>query len=135
VSDPVLGGRVLDVPALLDAASGASDYMRAWLAVMTRRGYTVAVPSTVRARAAGELSTAGELAELDWFCSGGTVIEFPVTAADAAELDQLAKDCFAGETAAAHAALVARRRGWPVITSEEREPGFAAAGISTELLP
>jgi hypothetical protein len=135
VSDPVLGGRVLDVPALLDAASGASEYMRAWLAVMTRRGYTVAVPSTVRVAAAARLATAAELAELDWFCSGGGVVEVTVTTADAAELDQLAKDHFAGETAAAHAALVARRRGWPVITSEEREPGFTAAGVSTELLP
>ncbi len=135
MSGPALGGRVLDVPALLDAASGASEYMRAWLAVMTRRGYTVAVPSTVRAAAAARLTTAGELAELDWFCSGGAVVEVPVQAADAAELDQLAKDCFGGETAGAQAALVARRRGWPVITSEEREPGFAAAGVSAELLP
>ena len=135
MTTPVVGGQVLDVPALLDAATGASEYMRAWLVVMTRRGYTAAVPSAVRARAAAQLTTAAELAELDWFCSGGTVVEVPLAAADAAELDQLAKDHFAGDTAAAHAALTARRRDWPVITSEARAPGFTAAGIEVEPLP
>jgi hypothetical protein len=134
VTGPAVGGRVLDVPALLDAASGASEYMRAWLAVMTRRGYTVAIPSTVRARAAGQLATAAELAELDWFCSGGTVVEIPLAAADAAEVEQSAEAHF-GDTAAVHAALIARRRGWPVITSEERAGGYSAAGVDVELLP
>jgi len=128
-------GRVLDVPALVDAATGRSEYMRAWLAVITRQGSTVAVPSTVRARAADHLTTAAELAELDWFCAAGTVLEIPLAAADAAELDQLAKDHFRGEIAAAHAALTARRRAWPVITSEDRAAGFRAAGTDVELLP
>jgi hypothetical protein len=65
---------VLDVPALLDAATGATEYMRALLAVMTRQGYTVAVPSSVRARAAGQLATTAELAELDFT----TRIGYPV---------------------------------------------------------
>lgn len=132
---PAVGGRVLDVPALLDAATGSSEYMRAWLVVMTRRGYTAAVPSAVRARASAQLTTATELAELDWFCSSSAVVEVPVEVSDAAELDQLAKDCFAGDTAAAHAALVARRRDWSVITSEARAPGFTAAAIDVEELP
>jgi len=135
VSDPAPGGRVLDVPALLDAATGATEYMRAWLAVMTRQGSAVAVPSAVRARAAGHLATAAELAELDWFCAAGTVLEIPLAAADAAELDQLAKDQFRGEIAAAHAALTARRRAWPVITSQDRAAGFRAAGLDVEFLP
>jgi len=130
-----LSGRVLDVPALTDAAAGRTEYMRALLAVMTRQGYALAVPSSVRARAAGQLATAGELAELDWFCDGGTVLEIPLAAADAPELDALAKECFGGDIAAAHAALTARRRGWPVITSEDRAAGFRAAGIDVELLP
>jgi hypothetical protein len=109
--------------------------MRAWLVVMTRRGYTAAVPSAVRARAAAQLTTATELAELDWFCTGGTVLEIPLAVVDAAELDQLAKDHFGGDTAAAHAALTARRRDWPIITSELRAPSFTAAGIEAELLP
>ena len=130
-----VGGRVLDVPALVDAATGRTEYMRAWLTVMTRQGYTVTVPSTVRARAADHLATAAELAELDWFCRSGTVLEVPLAAADAAELDTLAKDHFRGEIAAAHAALTARRRAWPVITSEDRAAGFRAAGLDVELLP
>jgi hypothetical protein len=75
-----VGGRVLDVPALLDAATGATEYMRALLAVMTRQGYTVAVPSVVRVRAAGQLATAAELAELDWFCAVGSVLEIALAA-------------------------------------------------------
>ena len=130
-----VGGRVLDVPALVDAATGRTEYMRAWLAVMTRQGYAVAVPSTVRARAADRLGSAAELAELDWFCATGTVLEIPIAAVDAAELDALAKEHFRGEVAAAHAALTARRRAWPVITSEDRAPGFRAAGLDVELLP
>jgi hypothetical protein len=130
-----VGGRVLDVPALLDAASGATEYMRALLAVMTRQGYTVAVPSVVRARAAGQLATAAELAELDWFCAVGTVLEIPLAAADAAEVEQVAKDHFGGDTAPAHAALIARRRVWPVITTEDRAAGFRSAGAEVELLP
>jgi hypothetical protein len=130
-----VSGRVLDVPALADAAAGRSEYMRAWLAVMTRHGHAVAVPSTVRARAADQLASAAELAELDWFCASGTVLEIPLAAADAAELDQLAKDHFLGDIAAAHAALIAHRRHWPVITSEDRAAGFREIGLHVELLP
>jgi hypothetical protein len=129
-----VSGRVLDVPALIDAATGQTEYMRAWLAVMTRLGHAVAVPSAVRARAADQL-TASELAELDWFCASGTVLEIPVGLSDAKELDALAKEHFRGEVAAAHAALTARRRHWPVITSEDRAPGFRAIGVDVELLP
>jgi hypothetical protein len=130
-----VGGRVLDVPALIDAATGQTEYMRAWLAVMTRLGHAVAVPSTVRARAADHLTSVAHLAELDWFCASGTVLEMPVAAADVAELDQLAREFFGGEVAAAHAALGALRRHWPVITSEDRSPSFRAAGVETEILP
>jgi hypothetical protein len=128
-------GRVLDVPALVDAAAGRSEYMRAWLAVMTRYGHAVAVPSTVRARAADQLASAAELAELDWFCASGTVLEIPLAAADAGELDQLAKDHFRGDIPAAHAALIAQRRHWPVITSEDRAGVFRGIGLQVELLP
>jgi hypothetical protein len=128
-------GRVLDVPALVDAATGRSEYIRAWLAVMTRHGHAVAVPSTVRARAAEQLVSAAELAELDWFCASGTVLEIPLSAADAAEIDQLARTHFRGDLAAAHAALIAHRRHWPVITSEDRAAGFRELGLQVELLP
>jgi hypothetical protein len=130
-----VGGRVLDVPALLDAATGATEYMRALLAVMTRQGYTVAVPSVVRVRAAGQLATAAELAELDWFCAVGSVLEIALAATDAAELEQLAKEYFDGDAAPAHAALIARRRAWPVITTEDRAGGFRFVGTEVELLP
>ncbi len=109
--------------------------MRAWLAVMTRYGHAIAIPSTVRVRAAGQLASATELAELDWFCASGTVLEMPLVAADAGELGQLAKDYFHGELAAAHAALIAGRRHWPVITCEDRAAGFRAAGLNVGLLP
>lgn len=132
---PSVSGRVLDVPALVDAATGQTEYMRAWLAIMTRHGHVIAVPSTVRARAVGYLESAAELAELDWFCATGAVLEFPLADADATELDHLAKEHFRGDIAGAHAALIARRRNWPVITSEERQSGFRAAGAEVELLP
>jgi hypothetical protein len=135
VSTSAVAGLVLDVPALIDAATGRTEYMRALLAVMTQQGYTIAVPSTVRARAAGQLTAPAQLAELDWFCASGTVLEIPLAAADAAEIDYLAKDHFAGEAAAAHAVLATRRRGWPVIATSERAPGFRAAGAAAELLP
>ena len=130
-----IGGRVLDVPALVDAAASQTEYMRAWLAGMTRQGYAVAVPSTVRAGAAAGLSAAAELAELDWFCAGGAVLEIPLAAADTAAVSDLAKEHFGGEIAAAHAALTAVRRAWPVITSEDRAAGFTSAGADVELLP
>ena len=82
-----------------------------------------------------QLTTAAELAELDWFCASGTVLEIPLAAADAAELGQLASDHFGGDLAAAHAALIARRRHWPVITSEDRAAGFREIGLQVELLP
>lgn len=134
MSSPVTG-RVLDVPALIDAATGQTEYMRAWLAVMTRHGHAIAVPSTVRAAAAAQLNSAAHLAELDWFCASGTVLEIPLAAADADELDQLAAQHFGGDIPAAHAALIARRRHWSVITSEDRAEGFRAAGTGFELLP
>ena len=48
---------------------------------------------------------------------------------------QLAKDHFRGDLAAAHAALIAHRRHWPVITSEDRAAGFREVGLQVELLP
>ena len=95
----------------------------------------MAVPSAVRARAAGQLSTAAELAELDWFCAVGMVLEIPIAASDASEVEHLAKNHFAGDTAQAHAALIARRRGWSVITTEARAAGFRSADVEVELLP
>ena len=56
--------------------------------------------------------------------TSGTVLEIPLAAAGARELDQLAKDHFRGDIAAAHAALIGHRRRWPVITSEDRAAGF-----------
>lgn len=134
MSGPAVSGRVLDAPALLDAAGGYTEYMRAVIYLAQAHGDILAVPSTVRARAAAQLGTAAELAELDWFLSAGTVLEIPLAADDAAEVDQLAKTHLGGP-AAAHAALIARRRNWPVITSEERAAGFAAVGVGVELLP
>ncbi len=62
-------------------------------------------------------------------------MEIPLAATDASELDQLAKDHFRGDIAAAHAALIAHRRHWPVITSEDRAAGFRDIGLQVELLP
>lgn len=135
MSGAAVGGRVLDVPALLDAATGRTEYMRAVIYLAQVRGDTLAVPSAVRARAAVQLTASAELAELDWSCGSGAVLEIPLAAADAGELDQFAKEHFGGETAAAHAALIARRRAWPVITSEQRAPWFRAAGLDAEILP
>ena len=102
---------------------------------MPRLGHAVAVPSIVRARTAEQLRSVAHLAELDWFCATGTVLEIPVSAAEAEELQALADECFGGEVGAAQAALVAGRRHWPVITSEDRAAGVRAAGVDTELLP
>jgi hypothetical protein len=134
VSGPAVSGRVLDVPALLDAAGGFTEYMRAVIYLAEASGDVLAVPSTVRARAAAQLGTTAEFAELDWFLSVGTILEIPLAADEAAEVDQLTK-AHLGDRAAAHAALIARRRGWPVITSEERVGGYRAAGVDVELLP
>lgn len=132
---PAVGGRVLDVPALVDAVTGRSAWMRAWLAVMSRHGHAIAVPSTVRARAADRLTHAVHLAELDWFCASGAVLEIPLAGPDAGEVDRLAARRFHTEIAAAHVALVACRRQWPVITGKGRAAAFRAAGLDVELLP
>lgn len=131
-----VAGRILDVPALIDAATGRTEYMRALLVVTTRLGHTLGVPSTVRASAADRLNSVTQLAELDVFCeAGGSVLEIPLAPKDAADIEQLARDHFHGEIAAAHAAHAAGQRDWAVITNDNRAPMFEAAGIETQLLP
>lgn len=116
-----VGGRVLDVPALVDLADRRSFYGAALLDVAQRTGVVLALPATGIAAAGAQLGDTGRgrlhvLAEL-WV----TVID-PLTGPAAEDVGELLATTdgvtgAAADLAAGQAVRLALGRGWSVITS------------------
>lgn len=130
----IVGGRVLDVPALVDLATGRSAYMRALAYVTATQGHTLAVPAAALCRAAALVDDAA-CAELAWAVESASVIVLPLDASGALDGGALARAGLDGDVAAAHVACAAVARGWPVVTSAEAAARWRTLHIETETLP
>ncbi len=115
----MIGGRVLDVTAIVGFATGQSVYTEALVMTAIEENIVLTVPSTALARASALIPPGHELG-LD------VLLGLPCTVVDALDTAR-ARSVGAlvaqggdprGDIAAAHVAHCAQRRGWPVLTSD-----------------
>lgn len=134
----MIGGQVLDTSALTDAATGRSIYARAMIRTAVEVGIVLAVPAAALMQAYASVPVGGR-PFLD------LLLELPVAVFE--PLDQLSlqsagvllADAGAGDEphalATAHTALVAQRRGWPVVTANGDLLQTLVPELTIELLP
>lgn len=125
----MIGGRVVDTSAVLGFARQQSVYMAAVLWTATEEDIVLLLPATVLAAATAVLDDAGRDVLR-------VLVDLPVVVVDGldAERARAAGAVGLGDVPAAHAALCAAERGWPLITAE---PGRYAAStdLGLEVLP
>lgn len=115
----MIGGRVLDTSALVDAASGHTIYARAFVQTAVELGVVLAVPATALQDAWAALPQADRpFLEL--------VLGLPVTVVEPLTADTARAAGVAGQaarggryaTTPAHVVHTALSRSWPVLTAE-----------------
>ena len=113
----MIGGRVLDTSALIDAATGRTIYTRAFVQTAVEMGVVLAVPATALQDAWATLpQDARPFLEL--------VVDMPVTVVEALTADMAQAAGIAGQearggqyaTTPAHVVQTAISRSWPVLT-------------------
>lgn len=128
----MIGGKVLDIPALIDLVYGKTEYMRALAYVMATQGDTLAVPATALAVTAARIPDDAR-SELAWAVDSAIVVVPPLDTPAAYAVADIARD-LDEDIVTGHIAHLARTRGWPVITTQPAER-WHWLGIPTELLP
>lgn len=128
-----VSGRVLDVPALVDLATGRSQHMRALVGFVAARGYTLIAPATAIAKAAATTDAAG-LQELAWAVENASVVVLALDESNAFTIGNAAGQAGA-DLVDAHVARVAADRGWPIVTSTEAAGKWKTLGLAVQSLP
>lgn len=130
----MIGGRVLDATALVAFATGRPVYVRALVWAAVEAGVVLAVPSAA-------LSRAWSLLPPEHHGALGVLLELPITVIDeldpraAREAGLLLAGSGSVDLSAGQVALSARRRGWPVVTSEPWNLRKIDAAVAIEELP
>jgi hypothetical protein len=130
-------GRVLDVAALVDVATGKTRYTRSLVTTAISQVMPLAVPATALAAAWSQVDARGRLT-LATLCEQSVVLTFPLDVAAAGVVGELLDgsvqlgqvDVVAGQVAA-----IAADRGWPVVTDRGPQLRAMAAGVEIESLP
>lgn len=125
----MIGGKVLDSSALAAYVRGASIALLAWLATAQDQGSVLYVPSLALDEVHNVYPDAGELLHrlLDhpWVVEGGP--DRPEVAAFLAEAGVF-------DPTAAQVILVARQRGWPVLSADPGRLQRIAPDLDVDLL-
>lgn len=132
-----MSGRVLDSSAILDIATGASVYGRAFLVAAVELGMTLPTPSTALL-AAWAAVPPPERALLELFLDAPAVVVEELGAAAAAAAGVRAHEAHETgllDVAAAHAVQVALDRGLPVLTAAPAALRAVDPGVEIEELP
>lgn len=134
----MISGRVLDVSALTDYATGRV-YARALVGAAQRSGALVlAVPAAALVAARGQLSESGR-AELDQLVALAPVVLDGLTADVAARsgdlLARARRRPAADAVAVAQVAFSARVRAWPVVTSDSAPLLALDGALEIDALP
>lgn len=114
----MIGGRILDTSALLQAARG-TPYMQALLYVSHELLITLVIPAPCLADALADLDDPQQQARLfDLVRSPiASVAQFGAAEATGTGLLRASARAVKGCTGAAHAAFLAADRGWPVVSA------------------
>lgn len=134
----MIGGQVLDTSALTDAATGRSIYARALIRTAVEVGVVLAVPAAALMRAYASVP-ADARPFLDLLLDLPVAVFEPLDHATLQTAGVLLADAGAADSpdglAAAHVAVVARRRGWPVVTADGGLLRRLVPDVEIELLP
>ena len=129
-----LSGRVLDVPALVDLATGRSQHMRALVGFVAARGYSLVAPAAALAKAAAVADERG-LQELAWAVESASVVVLALDARNAFVIGDAARQAGIRDVVDAHIARAAAVRGWPIVTSAEAAVKWRTLGLAVQSLP
>lgn len=128
----MIGGKVADPSALAAYVRGDSIAMQAWLAVARDRGIVLYVPALVVTEVAAVYPDSENL--LSQLLAHPWVVQGGLNRADAVQVAQLLRESGAWDGTAGYVILAARRRGWPVLTTDPGRLRHIAPDLDIELL-
>lgn len=126
----MIGGKVLDPSALAAQAQG-SIAMETWLAVTVPTGLVLYLPELAAAEAQAVYPGNERLGRLLRF---PTVYRADLSRTDAPKVARLLTEAKAWDGTAGHVILVARQRGWPVLTTDPDRLRRIAPDLDIDLL-
>lgn len=127
----MIGGRVLDLSALLALARRDSIYADALVWTAVEEDIVLLVPSSASSLAWGHLEERGQPV-LEVLLGLPVAVVDDLDAGRAREIGQLLRGRGA-RIDVAHAAVCSRQRGWPLVTAEPDV--YSALGTSLEIEP
>jgi hypothetical protein len=115
----VIGGRVLDVTAIVGFCTGQSVYAEALVMTAIEENIVLTIPSAALARACALIHPGHELG-VDVLLGLPCTVMDPLETTQARALGALVQQSGmpSHDLAAAHVVHCAQRRGWPVVTSD-----------------
>jgi len=127
----VIGGKVLDPSAVALYVQGSVG-MEAWLATARATGLVLVLPSLVLAEVQAVFPEAeGRFGRL---LADSQVLHLGLDAKDASRVARLLGDSGTWDGTAGQVILVARQRGWPVLTTDPERLLRVAPDMDVELL-
>lgn len=127
----MIGGKVLDSSALAEYVQG-SIAMETWLKVASLTGLVLYLPalvlSEVRAVFPDRLGRLGQIVQ------HSQVVYRELDRADAPKVAKLLADSRVWDGTAGHVVLVARQRGWPVLSADPDRLRRIAPDLDVDLL-
>jgi hypothetical protein len=127
----VIGGKVVD-PSALAAHVAGSFAMATWLAVAKELSIVLYVPALAMAEVPAVYPDAE--AVLSRLSAHPSVIQADLSRAQAREVARLLAESGAWDGTAGHIILVARQRGWPVLTADPSRLRAIDPDLDLELL-
>lgn len=115
----MIGGRVLDVTAIVGFATGESVYTEALVMTAIEENIVLTIPSAALVRAAALILPGHELG-LDVLLGLPCIVVDTLDTAQARAVGAVLQrgDQSCRDVAAAHVVYCAQQRGWPVVTSD-----------------
>lgn len=129
----MIGGRVLDLSALLAFGRQDSIYASALVWTAVEEDIVLLVPSTASSLAWAQLDGTGQPV-LEVLLGLPVTVQDDLNAERAREIGQVLRDSDA-RIDIAHAALCSRRRGWPLVTGEPEAYNALTIPLEIEPLP
>lgn len=127
----MIGGKVIDPSALVAHLRG-SFAMASWLATARDRGLVLVIP--LMALAEVQFVYPRSAARLDLLLGFPWVVELGLASPDTDRIDRLLAETNAWDGTAGHVILIARQRGWPVLTTDPDRILRIAPDLDTERL-
>lgn len=127
----MIGGKVVD-PSALAAHVGGSFAMATWLAVAKELNIVLYVPALAMAEVRAVYPDAE--AVLSRLPAHPSVIHAELSRAQAGEVARLLAESRVWDGTAGHITLIARQRGWPVLTADAGRLQRIAPDLDLDLL-